>query len=92
MRIGCVLSAAAVLLACCLLNAKEYDCVLLYKNCGTWTHNGTVIKSGLDSGKIAWDGKPLKFTPRGGVFDLKNIYCFGFGIRVPGKMENQPEK
>ena len=91
MRItGFCFFAAAVLAAGALLGAKEYDNVLLYKDCGSWKSNVSVIKSGLDSGRIAWDGKTLSFVPRGGTFDLKNIYCFGFGIRVPENMRNQP--
>ena len=82
--------AAAVLAGGGLLGAKEYEQILLLKNCGTWKSNAQVIQSGLDSGRITWDGKPLKFTPRGGTFDLKGIYCFGFGIRVPENMRNRP--
>ena len=89
------------------LAAKEYENILWYKNCGTWKSNASIIQSGVDSGRIAWDGKTLRFTPRGGgvelkkllrfdftpresVFDLKNIYCFGFSIRVPENMRTQP--
>ena len=59
-------------------------------NCGTWENNASVIQSGLDKGRIAWGGKALRFTPRGGSFDLKNSYCFGFVIRVPENMRNRP--
>ena len=88
--LGSILSAAAVFLTCGLLGAREYDHILLYKNCGTWKNHASVIRSGLDSGRIGWDGKMLKFTPRGGSYDLKNIYCFGFAIRVPENMMKQP--
>ena len=81
--------AAAVLLNVGLLGAKEYPHIVLYKDCGTWTNNAAVIQSGVDSGRIAWDGKALKFVPRGGGFDLKDIYCFGFVMRVPENMKNQ---
>ena len=90
MRIGQILSAAAVFFTCGLLGAKEYDNILLYKNCGTWENNASVIREGVDAGRIAWDGKALRFTPRGGSFDLKNIYCFGFGMQVPENMRNRP--
>ena len=89
MRMRFILSVAAVLLAG-LLNAGEYDYILLFKNCGTWKNNASVIQSGLDKGRVAWDGKTLKFTPPGGKFDLKNIYCFGFAVRAPEDMLNQP--
>ena len=89
MKIRLILSAV-VFLTCGLLGAKEYDNILLYKNCGTWENNASVIQSGLDKGRIAWDGKALRFTPRGGSFDLKNSYCFGFAIRVPENMSNRP--
>ena len=89
MKLGSVL-AAAVFLTCGLLPAKEYDNILLYKNCGTWKNQVPVIRSGADSGRIEWNGKLLRFTPRGGSFDLKNIYCFGFAMRVPENMTDQP--
>ena len=81
--------AAAVLAAGGLLGAKEYAHVLLYKNCGTWKSNASIIQSGLDKGRIAWDGKPLKFVPRGGIFDLKDSYSFGFVMRVPENMRDR---
>ena len=87
------------------LAAKEHENILWYKNCGTWKSNASIIQSGLDSGRIAWNGKTLRFMPRGGVelkkllrfdftpdqgvFDLKNIYCFGFAMRVSENMRNQ---
>ncbi len=89
-KTGFCFLAAAVLSFGGLLGAKEYDNVLLYKNCGSWKSDASVIRSGLDSGRIAWDGKTLRFTPRGGSFDLKNIYSFGFAVRVPENMRNQP--
>ena len=89
-KTGFCFLAAAVLAAGSLLGAKEYDNVLLYKNCGTWKSDASVIRSGLDSGRIAWDGKTLQFTPRDGTFDLKNISYFGFAIRVPENMRNRP--
>ena len=89
MKIGLILSAAAVLISGGLLGAKEYDNVLLYKNCGAWKNGGKVISEGVDAGRIAWDGKVLRFTPRGGAFDLKDIYCFGFAMRVPKEMTNK---
>jgi len=89
-KTGFCLLAAAMLSFGGLLGAKEYDNVLLYKNCGSWKSDASVIRSGLDSGRIVWDGKTLKFTPRGGTFDLKNIYSFGFAVRVPENMRNQP--
>ena len=90
MKLGSVLLAAAVFLTGSLLGAKEYGNILLYKNCGTWKNGAEVIRDGVDSGRIAWNGKLLRFTPRGGTFDLKNIYCFGFAIRVPKNMTDQP--
>lgn len=90
MKIGLIITSAVLFWACILLSAKEYDNILLYKNCGTWENNASVIRSGLDSGRIDWNGKLLKFTPRGKSFDLKNIYCFGFSIRVPQHMMKQP--
>ena len=82
--------AAAVLSLGGLLGAKEFDNILLYKNCGTWQGNASVIQSGLDKARIAWDGKALRFVPRGGTFDLKDICYFGFAIRVPEKMKDKP--
>ena len=90
MKTKSILLTIAVFLTCILLGAKEYDHILLYKNCGTWKNKAPVIGSGLDSGRIEWNGKILKFTPQGGSFDLKNIYCFGFAIRVPENMMKQP--
>ena len=91
MKIGAMISAlAAVILTFGPLSAREYDHVLLFKNCGTWENEASLIPSGLDSGRIAWDGKPLTFVPRGGSFDLSRIYCFGFAIRVPQEMVKQP--
>ena len=52
------------------LAAKEHENILWYKNCGTWKSNASIIQSGVDSGRIAWDGKTLRFTPRGGGFEL----------------------
>jgi hypothetical protein len=73
-----------------LLEAKEYDNILLYKNCGTWKKNIFAIEAGKpDAGRIAWDGRTLEFVPRNGVYDLKDTYCFGFAIRAPEKMKNQ---
>ena len=89
-KVCCQVLAAVLFLAGSLLGAKEYDHILLFKNCGTWKSNASVIQSGPDKGRIVWDGKPLKFTPREGTFDLKNIYCFGFAIRVPENMKNRP--
>ena len=90
MKLGSVLLAAAVFLTGSLLGAKEYDNILLYKNCGTWKSGSAVIREGVDTGRIARDGKLLRFTPRGGSFDLKDIYCFGFAMRVPKDMTDQP--
>ena len=88
-KTGFLVLAAAVFLTCGLLGAKEYENILLYKNCGTWQSNASVIQSGVDKGRIAWDGKVLRFTPRGGSFDLKNIFSFGFAMRVPENMRKQ---
>ena len=90
MKFESVLLAVAVFLTGSLLGAKEYDNILLYKNCGTWKSGAEIIREGVDTGRIAWGGKQLRFTPRGGSFDLKNIYCFGFAIRVPKNMTDQP--
>ena len=84
-----IIFGMVLLLSGILLDAKEYDNILLYKNCGAWNHNGILIQSGLDAGRIAWDGKTLKFTPRGNRFDLQNICYFGFAIRVPENLRNK---
>ena len=74
-----VLAAAAFLSVGLPLEAKEYDNVLLYRKCGSWNHNGTLIDAGTDEGRITWDGKPLRFTPRGDDgFDLWKFLCFDF--------------
>jgi hypothetical protein len=78
-----------LLLACGMLEAKKIDNILLYKNCGAWNHNGTVIRSGSDAGRIVWNGKVLRFTPPGETFELKNISNFGFAIRVPETMKDR---
>ena len=65
MKIKSILLTIAAFLIGILLGAKEYDHILLYKNCGTWKNNASVIRSGLDSGRIEWNGKILKFTPQG---------------------------
>lgn len=91
MKIGPVLSAAAIIMSGSLLGAKEYDNILLYKDCGTWQYRGgKVISEGADAGRITWDGNVLRFTPRGGSFDLKDMAFFGFAMRVPPEMTNQP--
>ena len=90
MKIGSVLSTAVICLTGSLLGAKEYDNILLYKSCGTWQSRGKVISEGVDAGRIEWNGQVLRFTPRGGSFDLNGIFCFGFAMRVPGNMTNRP--
>jgi hypothetical protein len=89
MKIGMILSAAAICLAAGMLDAKEYGNILHYKKCGTWKSSASVIAGGTDAGRIDWNGKMLKFTPPGGVFDLKDIFSFGFAMRVPENMRNQ---
>ena len=88
-KTGFCFLVAAVLATGSLLEAKGYGNILLYKNCGSWKHNGTLIGSGLDAGRIAWDGKLLRFTHRGEGFELKSICYFGFAIRVPENMRNR---
>ena len=72
------------------LTAKEYDNILLYKQTGTWKSNAPIIQSGYDAERIEWNGTKLTFTPHKELFDLASFQGFGFAIRVPEEMKNQP--